>query len=702
MHDKRRRNSTGMIRLSPVLRHSAAVVILLVAGVCARAAGWSRVGWQYKRAITVTAFKPTGLGGKDVAVVTMSTGGLARADCRDLRVVAGLSKVVPHRLLMVGPGDQVRFAFTVLGKLDRYSVFFGNPKAPKPTSELEIKRGVLLETWQYTGGAINTLPQVRKIFSQARPGHLLGRDFRSTVFLGHNPFGSTNRIASVFTGWLIAPKTGRYTFACSSRNASFLLIDDKPVVNNGGWHAPVRDIRKRATTDLKAGLHKLTFYYVTGKSDPVAVAAWQAPGDKRVWVIPSGAYSPVFRGTAGPTQKYGATLTVDFTSELANEAFMMDRYFQRFRFRATWSGQGGTRAKWQWDFGDGQVSTEASPEHVYLVPGMYTVVLTGTIPGRPPQKRTNRIHVARPWDRVTSRSLDSVRHHANIVANYNFKTYGPESTAWAVRLLDRTGKRDAILKAGSAFVARAEAPPESIRTVMLKYAEILSATGAHAKAVTDLQQAATLTKNPAVCAEMLTRAGQICLLDKSRITDALTLFETVIKRYAHLTKSSAIREARMGVGDVWRSRGDYAKAAKAYTNARGGAKDHGLRAPVVKGDFARHVEEYIRTRDFESAEDYLKRWTEAFPLDKLEGYWSLLAIQLAMAQRRYTQAAVEAEVLVAVHPASSYAAEALMLAAQAYKSLKNTERYKATLKRVVDKYPESPLSLQAAKLLRAR
>ena len=691
-----------MTRLSHVLRDVAAVMILLAAAGFVRAAGWSKTGWQYKRAITVTPFKPTGLPGKDVAVVTMSTGGLARPDCSDLCVMAGLSKEMPHRILMVGPGDQVRFAFAVLGKLDRYSVYFGNPKAPKPTGELEIKRGVLLEMWQYRGGAINTLAQVRSIFQQARSEHLLGRDFRNTVFLGHNPFGSTNRIAGVFTGWLIAPKTGQYTFACSSRNASFLLIDDKVVVSNGGWHAPVRDIRKRATTDLTSGLHKLTFYYVTGKSDPVAVAAWQAPGDRRTWVIPSGAFAPVLRGTAGPTQKYGAMLTVDFDSELANEAFMMNHYFQRFRFRATWSGQGGTRAKWMWDFGDGQGSTEASPEHVYLIPGMYTVVLTGTIPGRPQQKRTNRIYVTRPWDRVTQHQLDSIRHHANIVANYNFKTYGPEATAWAVHLLDRAGKRDAILKAGAAFIAREEAPPESIQVVMPKYADILSATGARAKAVTDLQQAATLTKNPAVCAEMLTKAGQICLRDKSRIKDALALFETVIKRYAHLTKSSAIRDARMGVGDVWRSRGDYDKAAKAYTNAGGGAESHGLRAPVVKGDFARHVEDYIRRRDLESAHDYLNRWAEAFPLDKLEGYWSLMAVQLAAAERRYAEAAAEAEVLVAVHPASSYAAELLLLAAQAYQSLKNTEQYKATLKRVVEKYPESPLSLQAAKLLRAR
>lgn len=38
----------------------------------------------------------------------------------------------------------------------------------------------------------------------------------------------------------------------------------------------------------------------------------------------------------------------------------------------------GSPTAWVWDFGDGDVSTEQSPVHTYLRPGVYTVSLTAT------------------------------------------------------------------------------------------------------------------------------------------------------------------------------------------------------------------------------------------------------------------------------------------------------------------------------------
>jgi len=211
-----------------------------------------------------------------------------------------------------------------------------------------------------------------------------------------------------------------------------------------------------------------------------------------------------------------------------------------------------------------------------------------------------------------------------------------------------------------------------------------------------------MTKDPGVSAEMLVKAGQVFLLDSGKTDNALSLFQGVIKRYSALTRSKAIREARMGIGDVWRAKGDYDKAVAAYRKAHTGPEAIGSKAPIVKGDFARHVEDYVRRGDYESAEDYLHRWEYTFPLDKLEGYWSLLCVNLLLAQKKHLPAIREAESLVKVNPTSQYGADLLLKAAGAYRKLRDMKKYRERLQEIVAKYPESPVSLEAAKLLRGK
>ena len=122
---------------------------------------WWNAQWQYRRPVVLDGYEPIDLPGDDIAVVTMPTAGLTAADGRDIRVTTKGGRVVAHRVLMAGPGDQVTVAFVLLGKDDRYFVYFGNADAEAPTERLEIQRGVLQETWKYPGGAIGTLAQVQ-------------------------------------------------------------------------------------------------------------------------------------------------------------------------------------------------------------------------------------------------------------------------------------------------------------------------------------------------------------------------------------------------------------------------------------------------------------------------------------------------------------------------------------------------------------
>ncbi len=671
----------------------AASLALAAAGPAWGQAAWWNRNWAYRRAVTVPSHKATRLPGDDIAVVTMPTGGRMRRDGRDVRVTTAGRTEVRCRVLMVGPGDFVRVAFALGGVGARYYVYFGNPTAPVPKQPLEIRRGVLMETWVYPGGGIKTLPQVQRVFAKAN--RLLGRDFRQRVFVGHNPFGPQSSIASRFTAYLVCPATGDYQFACSSQDASFLLIDDKVVVANGGHHSPQRDIRMQGRVSLKKGLHKLTFYHVNVTGDPIAVAAWQAPGDRRVWPIPPAAFAPVFQAAPGAMEQYGKGSGIDFLPRYGGETFVRNRYYQRWTFEALTIGQVRRNVDLQWDFGDGQRAATPKAEHVYLLPGEYTVTLTAnTYRGK--LTRTNRIFVSRPWHQVATNRLDSVVQQARIVSEYDFAALSPEVNAHAVLLLERARADQAMRRAGQAFLARRQAPAALIGQIVPILAEGLPAKQRLGAYVT----ASRMTRSASVRAAMLERAGRTALRDLGDTQQAERLFQQVVRQLGPAASGSAIRGARVGLGDVWRIRGDHEEARKAYTTAGYGPKVNLARLEIIKGDYARHVEDYLRKGRFADAREYVQRWASDMPLDKLEGYWSLLVVRLYLKEKDYAEAVREAGTLVKVNPSSTYAPELLLLVAGAYRSLGKDDQARRVLRQIVAKYPESPLAAEAAKALK--
>ncbi|MGB2820938.1 MAG: tetratricopeptide repeat protein, partial [Phycisphaerae bacterium] len=545
----------------------------------------------------------------------------------------------------------------------------------------------------YPGGGIKTLQQVQRVIEKA--GRLLGRDFRGNVFLGHNPFGPPSNIASRFTAYLDCPAAGEYNFACSSQDASFLLIDDTLVVANGGHHPPQRDISMRGNVRLTKGLHKLTFYHVNATGDPVAVAAWQAPGEKRIWPIPAKAFAPVSQATPGAMEQYGKSMGVDFIFRYGGESFLRNRYYQRWVFEAMTVGNVGRDVNLQWDFGDGQKAASPKAEHVFLTPGEHTVRLSAKT-YRGVLERTNRIFVSRPWDQVTTNRLDSVVQHARIVSGYDFAALTAEANAQAILLLERARAADAVRRAGEAFVARGEAPPPLISQVVPMIAEAMPPKQRRETFL----KAADMTRNAAVRADMTERAGRVTLRDLGDTKEAMSIFQRVLRQFAALTSGQAIRRAKIGIGDVWRARGDYQEARKAYTTAGYGPDVNVARLEITKGDYARHVEDYLRKDAFTDAAEFVEQWEMDIPLDKLEGYWSLLVVRMHLARKQYNEAALEARTLVKVNPASNYAAQLLLLAAEAYRKLGKDDEAKAALRQLVEKYPESPLVGEAAKALK--
>lgn len=674
-----------------------AVAALLLAQAVAQAGWWSQ-DYPYRRNITIPAGKPSKLPGDDVAVATFYSGGLCKPDGSDIRIATHDAKERPMKLLMVGPGDQVSVAFAVQPGVTSYYAYMGTTKQPPALQALEIKRGVLLETWAYEGGGARTVDMVQKALEKSAT--FIGRGFRPNIFSGHNAFGPQNRVINVFTAHLICPSDGEYTFGVACQGGAFLLLDDKTVVDFGGFNQVRAEVQAQGKVQLKAGMHKLTYYHLSGHGDPICVAAWKAPGADKIWTIGADAFSPVIQATAGATEQSGRTVNMDFGVTHLGESFVENRYFQRFSFQAQVTGAPMRNFQWTWEFSDGQTAKGESADHVFLTPGEYTVTLkTKGVYGE--LKRTNRVFVQRPWDRVTNNELDSMQTHADIVSGYVFATMKPADLAEAAVLLDRCERLDAIVNAGDALLKKDKSPPEALDTALPIYAKILVKKGQAAKAVAGLLAAAKMTDNVATQATMLAEAGvRMMEMGPKESDKALALFQDVVKKYDSLTTVPAIRRAKIGMGDVWRLRGDLEKARAAYTDARPKSNNPQTSDMISKGDYARHVEDYLRSKEFGDAREFLRKWEEAYPLDKIEGYWSLLKVKMSLAESKWADAVAETTVLVTVNPASNYAPQLLMFQYEAYTNLKDAANAKAALERIATKYKESPLAKEAAKKLK--
>jgi len=677
----------------------ALAVVAVTYGPAVAAPAWWNYEWKCRRPVTLPKTTPTRLGGDDIAVVTIFTGGRTRPDAADVRVTTASRREMALRVLMTGPGDTIRVAFAIQGGVTDYFVYYGNPNPFTRPRDLVIRRGVLLSTWKHPGGsAPRELLQAKAILAKAKT--FIGSAFVDRVFMGHNPFGPQEDLAGTFVGYLRCTKTGKHAFSISSQNASFLTIDDKLVVANGGSHGPYRDIRKNGEVHLRVGLHKLTFYHVSPWGSPVAVLAWRQPGEKRIRVIPPGAFAPVVRGKGGAMEELGKG-GVDFSPVHAGEVFMMNRYYQRYAFEAVRTGAAAARGpvEWTWDFGDGETARGAKVEHVYFRQAMRTVTLKGKTRGST-LTRSNAVYVTRPWQSVTRNRLDSIQDYARIAADYSFAKLDSESLVDAIHLFKRTERTKDVMRVGAAFVSRKTVAKGTARQVAVVYADALLAAGQGDKALKALIAGATVETSPAGWVELLVRAGQVSVEHVGNPRQGMALFNEVLKKAGSARSSLWVRRARIGIGDSWRALGEHAKARDAYAAAGTIIRRKSGGAELTRGNFARQVEDYIRKRSFSDAADTLDAWQDALPMDKLTGYWSLLRVKMFVQKRSYLPAVGEAVTLVGVTPTSHHAPELLLRAAEAYRFANKFTEAAAVLKRIVNEYPESSLAAKAADLLK--
>jgi tetratricopeptide (TPR) repeat protein len=665
-----------------------AVVAAVAAALFADVAPWMAAEWKVRRVVDAKTDPPRNAGA-EVAVCAFYTGGMAKPDGSDIRVAVRGRTPTPHRVLQVGPGDLIRVAFAAVPGETRYYIYYGNPKAA-PVEPVEICRGVLLESRRWSGGSVGGLQQVQEAWAKAPP---LGADFVNHVSFGFNPFADSDSPSlNHYTGWFVAPAQGTYTLATSSDDDSWLLVEGKEVVSWPGGHGPVGDARHSKSVTLAAGVHRLDYWHVNHGGTMMAVAAWRPPGADRFEPIPAKVFLPVAEAALVEMDLAGERLVADFLPENAGESWWPDRYAIRMHFRnlsKAVSVQHGGR--FDWDFGDGQTSTLTSPDHIYLSPGDYTVMLKCTRPADSATFRT-RVRVDRNWWKQTQGAIDPIRRYADEAARYDFAKLDAAGLLAAVSLFDHEELDQAVAAAAAELVQRQGLDEAQVHQIGGALAEHLRKMGKGREAVLALRRLEDRLKAPSHKAEAAVLAAEVLLADLRRYDDADKEFQRALKAYAASGAETVIRRIHIGLGDIARHRGQGDAARKAYAAAA--AIRVGSSAPnetaVRVGTLARYVEEYARERQWDWTFKFLDDWAWEFPTDRLQGHWSYLKASALVARGDRAAALLEATDLLAANPTSAYAVRLLLLAAECQVALGQPDKARLLLQTAAEDYPEDP------------
>ncbi len=694
--------------IRPLLFAMLAIVPALPAP--AEEPAWWDAKWQARRTFECTGTRSE-LSGDEVGVVEFLTAGLAAADGRDVRVLPkGIARPLAVKVLATGPGDFLRICFPLVKDVTTYTVYYGNAAAGACES-FEPRRGLLMEMRTYRGGQPDSLKGMQEVVKKAGP--LQGSDFVDRVFFGHNPFGPRDRYVAIYTGWLKCPADGEYTFATSSDDASFLLVDDRQVVAWPGWHGAVPDIRHKGQVKLAAGLHKLEYLHVNGEGDGTAVAAWQPPGHDRVEVIPADAFSRVSRGRQTAYSLRGQPAAADFAFRSDGEAYLDDdRYLVRAAFRAG-SGAAAAPTSWKcsWDFGDGQTANGASPEHVYILPGLYKVTLRVEASGAK-LECANAVRIDRDMARAVAGKSDRLADYARALSGYDLAKLSPASLLELSAVYKELEQPEGQLAAARAILARpaGQFGDQDCFDQLLVAVGILreNARGAEGRAeafrlLDAAEDRFRKSKNDGLRAQVIRERGDIYYYYAGDLDKAYNEYDKVVAGFRGLS-DNIVRVTKIRLGDIHRERGNYAEAERRYKEAE--ALKLYRQKPEAedarRGALAHAAESHLKFRQMEECERALNIWEWEYPIEKLVGYSSLLRCRLETMRKNGAEVVKQAEVLLKVNPRSDYAGELLLIEAQAQKALGKPDKAVECLKRIVSEHPECEQAAEARKLLEAR
>lgn len=675
------------------------------------------------------------------------------SDGANVLVFSKNRKAVPTRVLQVGPGDYCRLAFQTTPSQRDYEIFYGGePPATEAVLPWTDTGGLLLETRQYQECNLNSLESVRQAFESSRP---IGGDYVDGVYHSHNPFTLRDApFLSRYSGTLHLASSGTYGLITSSQDCSFLLIDDKLVASAPGRHGPMRRVKPEDRHDvrLSAGPHKFEYYHAASSPTAMMVAAWEPnptnpkPRRETIQIIPPQAFraAAVGRVPAGFVETRQEKLVPDFLLSIGGSVPLPDnpRQLIGVQFVDNSPRSLTSKTKLQWDFGDGQTSSEPNPKHVYLQPGLYTVTLT-IVRGLKSFVTTNRVYVDQP--RVTDQeAFHKLENYLSVLETYHPAALDAESLrqlvaayAWRadIELTPQPEEPASESDAENTQPERPLDPRELAEQLAQQEAERRARWRHYVGLAVAAGQTAFLEQSAAAGDEALielarligpmardqlgdsrlagriwfgasrrigrddsraeceTEAADILLNDMGNVSAAKGLLDAARARLGQGRHGPVASHLLSIWGDYQATCGDGPAARRAYRQAGevlASSKTH-IERIAWQGAHSRSAEQFLKSGRLDRAAEQLRAWRREFPEGKIDGYQSLLFARYWAQRGQFDQAVALADQLLVANPNSPYIDQLLLLSADCDVQRNQPDRALATLRSILKDYPGSPL-----------
>jgi TolA-binding protein len=652
-------------------------------------------GYRARRTFVAEKGRRNPFGKSDVVAVDFLTTGFAAADGSDIRAFGGQTgRPLDCRVMMMGPGDRARVAIRMSRGESTYHVCYGGPKTPKTNWEPAV--GLLLETRKFNGGQVRTQQQMRALVQKSKPS--FGRFFVPKVFHGFNPFGPSDGYVSIYSGPMYIAEAGRYRFATTSDDASYLLIDGKVVASKPRWGRGPADARFRGPEiELAAGRHKFEYYHVEGSHFQFAVAAWQPPG-KRFEVIPPDAFPGVFWGRQTGLYLTGFDIPVDLSHRADGEVIYEGHHLYKVKFKDATPKNLSRGWSPKWFFGDGTSSDERDPEHVYFTSGEHVVTLA-LVRGRRAFRVRQKIVVGSDWENLWQDRGDTADRYYQLVQDYDFSSMNSDACAAAMEFFATLGKDVEIMKAAAPLVGRDDktAIEHAYRSAVLLGERLRDVKKMPDEALVVFRSAVKRASNRTEQAKLIRRVGDTLLYAMRKPDAALVAYQRILNDYAGL-RDNVVRLAQLRVGDAHRTQGAFDKALAAYKKAAA-MKTHDRPYAVERvqrGALAQSIEGYLAEKRFGQAQQLLDLWGWEHPTDRIAGEWSLMAAKVARAKGDNESAVRDAVECARANPRGPYADRLLLFAAEIQVDLGRGGEAVELAREVQKNYPESAWQQQAA------
>ncbi len=683
------------MRSPPVQARAALLAVMLLVTACGAAHGqgwppWWDAMWRHRKLVRLDRGQPQGIGARLWVHIRKD----ADSGGRDIRVIGPEGEPVGFGIMHATAEGRYLLAFQTPASSGVYAVYYDNPRAG-PTNPNPPQAGLLYETRPIPKGANpSSWHAAQATLSAAGPPS--GAEFWKRVFDAYNPFGPQSNYIATYRGYIRIPSAGHWSFATVSNHSSFLLVDDQLVTEWVGRHN-IRQGRRgehSGSIYLDRGIHSFHYMHFAYGAGSRGLAAWQPPDTKRWLVIPESAFPPLRGAHVYESERYDQPICADFTVAPrsyceAGKARMVTVHFSSTSTTAA----GGLLDRYQWDFGDGQVSDAPRPDHVFLAPGTYTVTLSITNTGGDRTRCTKTVKAEPIWN-----DLDFRRHKLEKVwqgvRNYRLEALPTPSllAIWefAKNIEHKEKASEAALELDD---RRHDLTPVQFYDVAMDIGHYYQEVE---KRPDRAEQYLRLAHQSVPESDGLRRfKARFALCDHyfyqmEEPEKARGEYEKLRADFPR-TDPRGRRTALIRIGDTYRSEGNAAAALERYAEAEGDpAYQPDKPRAMVVGSGLQQTESYLRAGNADAALGKLDELLDHYPTMRLEGEPTLLRLRTHLLKGNFKGAKKEADTFIAISKDPNSLPAVHVEAAEACIELGLTEEAEAHYRTVLDDFPESP------------